>query len=315
MKRLSFPPSSLVLVVLALLGVGCATTPAAAPYVPVDTGNAFLWEVKGAHGGGTAYLVGSIHMGKAGALALPPSMEAAFARADVLAVEVDTTRTDAEAMQKLVRELGMFPEGQGLSTRLDSATLALLGRMTLRLGVQQASIERLKPWLAGMVLTNLEFQKAGYEQGNGVDRAFLDRAHANHKRVVELESADSQLRMLAGTPDALQDLMLRDQLRREKSPAEILETLTAAWQAGDAAGMTGLLLDGANDPTYRPVYERVFFERNVQMAAKLEGMLSQPGTHLMVVGAGHVVGPEGIVALLQKKGHAVRQLPRDAAVE
>ncbi|MCP3099206.1 TraB/GumN family protein [Myxococcus sp. K15C18031901] len=313
MKRPSSLPLSLLLV--ALLGAGCATTPAAPRYVPVDTGKAFLWEVKGAGGGGTAYLVGSIHMGKAGALALPPSMEAAFARADVLAVEVDTTRTDEAQMKKLVQELGMYPDGQGLSKRLDAGTLLLLNRKATGLGVQQAALDRLKPWLVGMVLTNLEFQAAGYEQGHGVDRAFLDRAHADHKRVVELESADSQLRMLAGTPDDLQDLMLRDQLRRERAPADILETLTSAWKAGDAEGMKALLLEGAEDPTYRPVYERVFFQRNAQMAARLEGMLSEPGTHLMVVGAGHVVGPEGIVALLQKKGHVVRQLPRDTPVE
>ncbi|WP_426734102.1 TraB/GumN family protein [Myxococcus faecalis] len=312
MKRASSLSLSLLLVVL--LGAGCASTLAARKYTPVDTGKAFLWEVKGAEGG-TAYLVGSIHMGKPGALALPASMDAAFGKAEVLAVEVDTTRTDAAAMGKLVRELGMLPEGQRLTQRLDPATRELLGRAATRLGVEVKGLERLRPWLAGLVLNNLEFEAAGYKQGHGVDRAFLDKAHGVKKQVMELETADGQLRMLAGTPESLQDLMLRDQLRREQGPGEIVEALTSAWQAGDAEGMAGLLLEGAKDETYRPVYERVFFERNVQMADRLEGLLGEPRVHLVVVGAGHVVGAEGIVALLQKKGHTVRQLPRDAVVE
>ncbi|WP_342377881.1 TraB/GumN family protein [Myxococcus stipitatus] len=308
MKRPSFLPLSLLLV--AWLGAGCASTPVARKYVPVDSGNAFLWEVKDSRGG-VAYLVGSIHMGKPGDLALPAAMEAAFTKSEVLAVEVDTTRTDPTEMQKLVRELGTFPEGQGLSQRLDPSTRALLDRAATRLGISAQGLERLRPWLAGLLLNNLEFQAAGYQQGHGVDRAFLDRAHGIQKQVLELETADGQLRMLAGTPDKLQDLMLRDQLRREQGPAEIVEALTSAWKAGDADGMASLLLEGAKDTTYRPVYERVFFERNVQMAHKLEALLTEPRVHLVVVGAGHVVGPEGIVALLQKKGHTVRQLPRD----
>ncbi|WP_223758964.1 TraB/GumN family protein [Myxococcus sp. RHSTA-1-4] len=311
MKRLSLLTS---LLLTALLGGGCASTPAPAkPYTPADTGHAFLWEVKDGRGrGGTAYLVGSIHMGREGELALPPSMEAAFAKSDALVVEVDVDKADPAAMQKLVMELGRFPEGQRLSQRLDPVTMTLLSRATERMGVPVSNFEPLRPWLVSMVLTVTELQKAGYQQGHGVDRAFLTRARGAGKDILELETAEGQLRMLAGTPDALQDLMLRDQLRRTREAGEVLEQLVAAWKAGDAEGMAALLLEGAQDPTYRPVYERIFFERNVQMAAGLDALLAQPRTHFVVVGAGHVIGPEGIVALLQKQGHTVRQLPRTA---
>ncbi|WP_246357195.1 TraB/GumN family protein [Pyxidicoccus fallax] len=312
MKRLSLLSS---LLLTALLGVGCASTPAPAkPYAPTDTGNAFLWEVKDGSGrGGTAYIVGSIHMGREGELTLPPAMETAFAKSDALVVEVDVGKVDPAVMQKLVMELGRFPEGQRLSQRLDPVTMTLLGRATERMGVPVSSFEPLRPWLVSMVLSITELQKAGYQQGHGVDRAFLDRAQAANKPVLELETAEGQLRMLAGTPDALQDLMLRDQLRRTREAGEVLHQLISAWKAGDADGMATLLLEGAADPTYRPVYERIFFERNVQMATGVDALLGQPKTHFVVVGAGHVVGPEGLVALLQKKGHAVRQLPRAAA--
>jgi uncharacterized protein YbaP (TraB family) len=313
MKRLSLLSS---LLLTALLGAACASTRAAKPASPVDTGHAFLWEVKDGRGhGGTAYLVGSIHMGKEGALPLPPSMEAAFAKSDALVVEVDVNKVDPAAMQKLVMELGRLPDGQRLSQRLDPVTLTLLDRAAQRMGLTVAHLEPLRPWLAGMVLSVTELQKAGYQQGHGVDRAFLTRARDAGKAVLELETAEGQLRMLAGTPDALQDLMLRDQLRRAPEAGAVLDQLISAWKAGDADGLAALLLEGANDATYRPVYERIFFERNVQMATRVEALLAQPRTHFVVVGAGHVVGPQGLVALLQKQGHTVRQLPRTDLTE
>ncbi|MFP2904226.1 TraB/GumN family protein [Pyxidicoccus sp. 3LFB2] len=308
MKRLSLLSS---LLLTALLGVGCASAPTAKPYAPVDTGHAFLWEVKDGRGrGGTAYLVGSIHMGREGELPLPPSMEAAFAKSDALVVEVDVNKVDPGAMQKLVMELGRLPDGQRLSQRLDPVTLTLLDRAAQRMGLALANLEPLRPWLVGMVLSVTELQKAGYQQGHGVDRAFLTRARDAGKAVLELETAEGQLRMLAGTPDSLQDLMLRDQLRRTREAGAVLDQLIAAWKAGDADGLAALVLEGANDATYRPVYERIFFERNVQMATGVDALLAQPRTHFVVVGAGHVVGPQGLVALLQKQGHTVRQLPR-----
>lgn len=308
MKRLSLLASFFL---TALLGLGCASTPQPKPYVPADSGQAFLWEVKDGKGrGGTAYLVGSIHMGKEGDLPLPPSMEAAFARSDALVVEVDVDKVDAAAMQKLVMDLGRLPEGQRLSQRLDPATLLLLERAAQNLGVPRASLEPLRPWLVSMVLSITELQRAGYQQGHGVDRALIGRAREAGKPIVELETAEGQLRMLAGTPDSLQDLMLRDQLRRTRDAGSVLQQLISAWKAGDADGLASLVLEGASDATYRPVYERIFFERNVQMAAGVDALLAQPRTHFVVVGAGHVVGPEGLVTLLQKQGHSVRQLPR-----
>ncbi|WP_164011135.1 TraB/GumN family protein [Pyxidicoccus trucidator] len=308
MKRLSLLSS---LLLTALLGVGCASTPAAKPYSPVDTGHAFLWEVKDGRGrGGTAYLVGSIHMGREGELPLPPSMETAFAKSDALVVEVDVNKVDPASMQKLVMELGRLPDGQRLSQRLDPVTLTLLDRAAQRMGLALANLEPLRPWLVGMVLSVTELQKAGYQQGHGVDRAFLTRARDAGKDVLELETAEGQLRMLAGTPDALQDLMLRDQLRRTREAGAVLDQLISAWKAGDADGLAALILEGANDATYRPVYERIFFERNAQMATGVDALLAQPRTHFIVVGAGHVVGPQGLVALLQQQGHTVRQLTR-----
>jgi hypothetical protein len=269
-----------------------ATAEAPAP-APVE--RAFLWEVKGAQDqGGTVYVVGSIHLGRPGELSFPASMEAAFARSDALVVEVDVGAVDAMGLQRFILEQGMLPPNQRLSERL---------------GLPLAGLERMRPWVVAVTLSVMELQRAGYQAGLGVDRVFLDRARGA-KEIIELETAEGQLRMLAGLPEPLQDTMLRDQLSRSEQLTQGLEQIISAWKAGDAEGMAALVFRDEEDPSLRPVYEKLFYERNARMAQALGGMLAQPRTWFVVVGAGHVVGPQGVVALLEKQGHRVRQLPK-----
>jgi uncharacterized protein YbaP (TraB family) len=301
----------LSLLFAALLGPACASAPSPAPEpapAPAASERAFLWEVKSAQGG-TAYVVGSIHLGRPGELSFPASMEEAFTRSDALVVEVDVGAVDAAALQRFIVEQGMLPPNQRLSERLDPETAKLLGPAAERVGLPVAGLERMRPWVVAVTLSVMELQRAGYQAGLGVDRVFLDRARGA-KEIVELESAEAQLRMLSSLPEPLQDAMLRDQLRRSEQFTRGLEQITQAWKAGDAEGMAALVFKDLADPEIRPVYEKLFYERNVRMAQALEGMLAKPRTWFVVVGAGHVVGPQGVVALLEKQGHQVRQLPK-----
>jgi uncharacterized protein YbaP (TraB family) len=299
----------------ALLGLACASAPAPVPVAaeapaPAPAERAFLWEVKSAQAqGGTVYVVGSIHLGRPGELSFPASMDAAFARSDTLVVEVDVGTVDALALQRFILEQGMLPPNQRLSERLDPETAKLLGPAAERVGLPLAGLERMRPWVVAVTLSVMELQRAGYQAGLGVDRVFLDRARGA-KEILELETAEGQLRMLAGLPEPLQDAMLRDQLSRSEQFTQGLERIIAAWKAGDAEAMAALVFRDEADPVLRPVYEKLFYERNVRMAQALGGMLAQPRTWFVVVGAGHVVGPEGVVALLEKQGHRVRQLPK-----
>lgn len=305
MKR---PSLLLSLLLVALLGPGCASTPTPAPASSPE--QAFLWEVKGAQAqGGTAYVAGSIHLARPGELSLPASMEEAFARADALVVEVDVGTVDAAAMQRFIVERGMLPAGQRLSERLEPETAKLLGQAAERTGLPLAGLERMRPWVVAVTLSVMDLQRSGYETGLGLDRVLLERARGS-KEIIELESAEGQLRLLAELPEPLQDAMLHDQLRRSEHFTQGLERITAAWAAGDAEGMAALVFQGEKDPALQPVYEKLFYERNARMAEQVGALLSQPRTVFVVVGAGHVVGPQGVLALLEKQGYRVRQLPK-----
>jgi uncharacterized protein YbaP (TraB family) len=69
-----------------------------------------------------------------------------------------------------------------------------------------------------------------------------------------------------------------------------------------------LFMDLRADPGLRPFFEKLFFERNVGMARKVEGYLASGRDHLVVVGSGHLVGERSVVDLLRRAGYDVRRL-------
>jgi uncharacterized protein YbaP (TraB family) len=257
------------------------------------------------------FLVGSIHLAQTGELSIPPAMKAAFAISDALVVEVDIGAVDASKLRQFIQEYGFLPEGQRLSELLEPETAKLLAATAERMGIEMEGWERMRPWVVALTLPALASSGTSATPGPGVDMLFLANARGT-KPIIELETADEQLQVFAGLPERVQQQMLHDTLLHLEKRKGELERLEAAWKAGDAEALEAEVFQREREnPELRPMYEKLFYERNVRMAGKLGELLEKRGVWCVVVGAGHVVGPQGLVALLRKQGHRVRQLPRD----
>jgi uncharacterized protein YbaP (TraB family) len=57
-----------------------------------------------------------------------------------------------------------------------------------------------------------------------------------------------------------------------------------------------------------PIYEKLVIERNRKMVSKIEEYLKEKETFFVIVGAGHLVGNQGIIELLKGKGFLLEQL-------
>jgi uncharacterized protein YbaP (TraB family) len=308
-------PTRLLLSLVALLATACATTSAQAPATsppatPMER-RAFLWEVtRPGAPDKPLYLTGSIHLGLPGQFTFPPSLEAALARSQALVVELDPDKANMQQTQKLVLRLGTYTPPDGLNAHLSEETRARLPAVLQQVGLPAAAVERMRPWLLYVTLSVLELQRAGYSESGGIDRLLLSKAR-DTQRIVELETMEAQLSMLASLPDPVQDLMLREQLEQSPLMAATLARMTTAWEGGNPDALADVLFAQAKDPTYQPFYEALFFARNRRMADQLAALIEQPETHFVVVGAGHLVGREGLLDLLARKGFQVRQLPRE----
>ena len=99
--------------------------------------------------------------------------------------------------------------------------------------------------------------------------------------------------------------MLADTLKALDTETSNVTTLTDAWKAGDAPTVERIVLsDLKTDPV---MYQRLLVERNRNWIPKLEALFSRPGHAFVVVGAAHLVGPDGIVAMLRARGYTVEQ--------
>ena len=102
--------------------------------------------------------------------------------------------------------------------------------------------------------------------------------------------------------------MLSSLVDAEKSH-DVLDRLNQAWQSGDDAAMQELITSSVRDyPQLKPLMTELFDDRNTAMAAKIERFLQMPKCFFVAVGAGHLVGDQGILSQLRRKNFRVEQL-------
>lgn len=272
-----------------------------------DSGKCFLWEVKSEKA--TVYLLGSVHMMKPDGYPLDACIDAAFDRADTLVVELDMLSGDQQALTALMMDKGTYPPGQSLERHLAPFTMMQLKDYLGAHGIALQNIRHLRPWFLGLQLALQEAARLGYRADIGVDVHLLGRARGD-KRILELETAESQINALAGDSPAEQDLSLRAALEDIAQMDRYLQELIVMWRAGDAEGLHRMMIEPARRyPELQPQMQRLLYERNHVMARKIASMLQTQGVYLVVIGAGHMGGEQGILSLLGDRGHVPRQLP------
>lgn len=302
---------------LALLLLGaCATTPVAPPesgIARVEEGPAFLWAVEDPDGDRkTLYLMGSVHMLRDGT-ALPESVEAIIESTKVLAVEVDTSQVDERTLQHAIQTRGMRTEGESTEALLPEALRPKLREALGRAGLPREAGLAMRPWVLTLVLSMDQAARAGFGEQHGVETRLLSRLRGSH-RVVEVEGLEAQVASLSDTPDEAYQFAIEHDLTRgpEAATAE-LESLVRAWETGDVAAMKAVILADMADPRAAVLIDHIYRKRNAQMAEQVVSLLAEGEPALVVLGAAHMVGEDGVPNLLRQRGFKVRQLGRSRA--
>jgi uncharacterized protein YbaP (TraB family) len=268
-----------------------------------------LWRASGPEEGhGSLFLLGSVHIGRPDVIDFGAEVTEAFAVCDELVVEVDLSTLSAEEIAEQTARYALLPDDQTLRGKLSDETYALLEGYLGSRGTPMAAVDRLKPWAVTMVLAMLEFEAAGLQADYGVDKRFIERA-AGRRSIRGLETLQSQLEILDGLSPRIQELMLAETLLRAEDVAEESAALLGAWKQGDEAVLARLLFGPLEEhPEFADFYEAVFFARNETMAAQLAALGGDGKRRFVVLGAGHMVGPRGIPALLASRGFRVQRV-------
>jgi hypothetical protein len=262
-------------------------------------GRPAVWTVQGRHG--QVVLFGSVHLLPGGLDWRPPSLDQALARADHLWFELPLDQATDDDARRLTLRQGALPAGDCLWAHLTPSQRERVEHAAAEVGLAPAVLAPLRPWMAELTLSLAEDGRAGAVAAEGVEaRLQAEAPPATHRHA--LETVRQQVGFLAGSRLADQIASL-DETAREMTTGDVLYAqIVRDWMAADM----GALQRDALDPlaTAAPaIYRRLIVDRNRRWADTLARVARESrGETIVVVGAGHLVGPAGVPALLRARG-------------
>lgn len=287
--------------------VGCTPVLQAirAPLVrPGDVPNPLLWRADHPQHG-TLYLLGSVHLHKERIGDLGPAVDSAWEGSEELVVEIDTSNLSPADLAAVMERYSVLRPPHTLE---DVFPAALWQRVSAHLrtrGIAEERVAHWKPWFLYLILVQIELARAGYQPEHGVDEVFI-RAADGVKPIVALESMDAQLQIFDQLPVPLQLQLVEDALGQADEVPREVAALIDAWQRGDEGRLGALVFRPLEErPELEVFYDRLFFQRNRTMTAGLAQLARDGKTRFVVVGAGHMLGVDGIPALLEERGWSV----------
>ena len=265
----------------------------------------FLWRVQSKTN--AVYILGSIHYLKKEMYPLDEKIEKAFERSDILVVEANINDIKKGDIQKLI-EKAFYQGDDILEKHVLAETFELLKKELENLNLPLEIVNRQRPWFLALTLASLETLKLGFDPNYGIDKYFLSKAKEK-KRVLELESFDYQINLFSQLSERDQELLLLYALKDIHMLKQELDKLIEAWTSGDTKGVESTLTRSlSEDGRLAPIYEKLIYERNRKTVSRIEDFLQAKETYFVIVGAGHLVGNQGIIEILKEKGYLLEQL-------
>lgn len=263
-----------------------------------------LWEIS-RPGVPPSYLFGTMHLADARLLTLPPPVERAFAEARSFVLEMYPDR----AVARRFSEAGELEGGARLSDLIAARLFSQLAERLAPRGVSRERLDRIKPWAALLMLTAAEPRGEPVES---LDIALFVRARFGNKRVEELDSVEEQIAVFDSIPEETQAALIEIALDRHDALRAEVEENIVAYLRGDLAELSRLARRNGGDSeagrAHQAVFEKkIVHDRSVVMAYRLQPYLRR-GRCFAAVGALHLHGPKGLLALLAEDGWQVRAL-------
>jgi uncharacterized protein YbaP (TraB family) len=295
----------LVRIAALLIGIAAAFSPAMTSAQEVRSG--LLWEVRSAST--RVFLLGTIHVGSRDLYPLPAAVEAAYASAAVLALEADLS---TEASLAALGTRFVYAPPDNLERHIPPALFRQAADTLDRYGLPPDVGRAMKPHMLSMALMLFEAGRMGLDASLGLDLHLTRRAHADGKRIVELESVAMQAELLESISMQAQVAMLENTVTgiRDGSLPRDLAALMDAWKRGDADRLHGIAVREFSrlpGPVGQELEARLYTDRNIAMADQVAAMLAGQDVVMVAVGAGHMTGPRGLVSLLRERGYEVEQ--------
>jgi uncharacterized protein YbaP (TraB family) len=278
---------------------------AASPATAADAGHPLsMWRIDGANN--SIYLLGSIHMLREKDHPIPAAIYDAYAAADILIMELDMDDIDLLAEQALINELGLINDGRTLRDLMGTEMFARAELLASALQIPLALLDKSEPWYAAVTVEMMMLMRAGFSPAHGIEMRLTEIAARDNKEIRGLETTRQQLELLDNLSPGAQRDMLMQTLTESGDLASLMDELIDAWRHGDIGFLEDNLLSDMQDQT--ELHQVIVVNRNIAWVRQIQDLLDDDDNYLIVVGALHLVGEEGVPNLLAEQGLKIRQL-------
>jgi uncharacterized protein YbaP (TraB family) len=257
-----------------------------------------VWKVTGPNGG-ILYLGGSVHALRRSDYPLPIAYNRAFDASSRLVFEDDPKASAAEA--KALLRAGTYPRGDALKNHVDPRTYNYIRRFFALVNVPEDEFGKYRPWLINIMLSSPsnEHWQLGVEQ-------YLQGRAKGSKSMSGLESPKEHNSFFVDLNDREAEALLLILFINAGQGETDGGSMINAWRRGDPDALSHMLRESFRD--FPSLGRRLIDVRNRNWIPKIEGYLRSGKTYFVIVGAGHIGGPNGLLAMLRARGYQIEQL-------
>ena len=278
---------------------------AAGRVAPQSTGHLVsMWQINGASN--RIYLLGSVHVLRQQDYPIPTAIEKAYQDAEILIMEIDVDDLDPIEMAGMVNELGVIKDGSTLQEIMGPSLYEEAADYASQLDIPFLMLAQTEPWLAAITIEQMMLLRIGFNPEYGIEFHLSAKASEDSKEILGLESVREQLEFLDKLSLSAQRSLLIQTLRESLNIEENLDLLIDAWRHGDIDFLEENLL--AEMQRYPELYRTLVVDRNEAWVEKIRNLIGEQDDYLIVVGTLHLVGDDGLPALLSEIGITTDQL-------
>lgn len=263
-----------------------------------------LWKVTKAEE--EIYLAGTIHVLAPSDLPFPQAFDKAYSASEIVVLETDMSEMLNPNFQARLMAHFSYNDGRLLTQMISTELYSELQQYLRERGLIPHIFIGMKP--AGVMLTMLgiEFQRLGISE-DGADTVYYQRAITDGKTTLGLESIEDHIGFIAELGEGNEERYLRQTLEDMKETESMMREMVLYWKTGDAAGLEKIVVTQMKTD-YPKVYQSLLVERNKRWLPQIKTMLTTPEVEFVLVGAAHLIGPDGILKELKQQGYSVEQM-------
>lgn len=263
-----------------------------------------MWKVS--KGEDSIYVGGTIHILPISEFPLPPQFTQAYQLSDTVVFEAELPDpADAAAQQKFLAAMA-YQDGRTLKDTLSEKTYSDLDAYLTPFGANIEQVAGFKPGFIVSMMTMLEAQRVSMA-GEGVDSYFTQLAKRDNKNREYFETIEFQMHMLSNLGEGEEDRLISENLSMMPTLKPYLQDIIKAWREGDSEELNELVVDKVKRESPASV-EQLLIQRNKNWIPQIEQMFGDDDKELVLVGVGHLVGEENVLALLEQRGYSIEKL-------